>query len=196
MIVTWVPRIPGNIPDIEAIPHSGITYRGSPIKKLIQHTWAQDVLTLGDFVIPIPTDAPKDVSCIIGCAVLTGAGAVLHTVRVRAGDAVAVFGAGGVGLSAIQMAEILGAYPVIAVDLQDDKLEFAKEFGATHLINATQTNPVDAIRDITSGGVEYAFDTIGYRATNLQILEATRPGGTGPYNRGGSAVLVGMPQEK
>ena len=136
---------------------------------------------------------PLDVSSIVGCAVLTGSGAVMNTAKVRPGDSVAVFGVGGVGLSAIRMAAILEANPIIAVDLQDDKLEFAREFGATHGVNASAVDAVEAVVDISGGGVDYAFDAIGVRATNEQILPATRSGGPGADNHGGMAVLIGIP---
>jgi Zn-dependent alcohol dehydrogenase len=125
--------------------------------------------------------------------VLTGAGAVLHTARVEPGQSVAVLGAGGVGLSAIGAAAIAGADPIIAVDLDDRKLQFAREFGATHGINASSTDVVDAIREINPGGVDYAFDAVGVPTTALQILEAVKPGGPRADNQGGMAVLLGIP---
>ena len=85
------------------------------------------------------------------------------------------------------------AYPIIAVDLDDAKLEFAKEFGATHTVNASKVDPVEAIIEMTGGGVDYAFDAIGLRITNEQILPVTRSGGSGAENIGGMAVLIGMP---
>jgi len=161
------------------------------------YTWARDVQTSKELVVPIPHEHPRDLSCIVGCAVLTGAGAVLHTAQVRPGESVAVFGVGGVGLSAIRAASILEAYPVIAVDLDDEKLAFARSFGATHTVNASgNMDPVEAIRDLTGGGVDYAFDAIGKQQTCEQILQATRAGGIGADNFGGMAVLVGIPQEK
>jgi Zn-dependent alcohol dehydrogenase len=125
--------------------------------------------------------------------VLTGAGAVLHTAKVGLGNSVAVFGAGGVGLSAIAAAAIAGADPIIAVDLVDRKLQFAREFGATHTVNATDTDPVKAIWAINPGGVDYAFDAVGAPTTALQILGAVRQGGPRADNQGGTAVLVGIP---
>ena len=191
-IVTWVPRTPirGRTSPVPI----GVTYREEPL--LLQgsvYTWGEDVLTRGEYVVPISKDDPTDVSCIVGCAVLTGAGAVLNTARVRPGDSVAVFGVGGVGLSAICMAAVLEANPIIAVDLRDDKLEFAKEFGATHGVDASSVDPVEAIVDITGGGVDFAFDAIGVRATTEQILPSTRGGGPGADNHGGMAVLIGIP---
>ena len=189
-IVTWVHRTPfrGRKP----LDPVGVKYRGELAHGIV-YAWAEDVLADADLVVRIPKDAPTDISCIIGCAVLTGAGAVMNTVEVRPGESVAVFGAGGVGLCALQTAALLQAYPVIAVDLADDKLEFAKEFGATHTVNASKVDPVEAIVDITRGGADYVFDAVGAKATMEQILPATRGGGPGADNHGGMAVLIGMP---
>ena len=189
-IVTWVPRTP--VRGRAASVLSGVTYREEPVHGNV-YTWGEDVLLSGEYVVPIYADDPTDVSCLVGCAVLTGAGAILNTAKVRPGDSVAVFGVGGVGLCAVGMASILEAYPIIAVDLKDDKLEFAKEFGATHVVNASQTDPVEAIQEITNGGVDYALDAIGLKVTNEQILPSTRGGGAGAENHGGMAILIGLP---
>jgi Zn-dependent alcohol dehydrogenase len=193
-IVTWVPRTPQRGPMGRQM--TGALFKGQAAHGNV-FTWARDVQTSKELVVPIPKEHPRDVSCIVGCAVLTGAGAVLHTAQVRPGQSVAVFGVGGVGLSAIKAASILEAYPIIAVDLDDKKLEFAKSFGATHTVNASRNvDPVEAIHDITRGGADYAFDAIGRQVTIEQILRAVRPGGVGGDNFGGMAVLVGIPQEK
>ena len=193
-IVNWVSRVPykGRRP----FTPPGTTYQGEPINDAVVYTWAKDVLVTGELVIPMSKEAPTDVTSIVGCAVLTGAGAVMNTAKVRPGDSVAVFGVGGVGLSAVQTASLLEASPIIAVDLQDDKLDFAREFGATHTINASNTDPVAEIVEMTDGGVDYAFDTIGVRATTEQVLPVTRGGGPGADNHGGMAVLVGIPGEE
>ena len=190
-IVTWIPKTPvkGRRPYVP----SGVTYHEASIHELVVYTWGEDVLTEAEYVVPMSKDEPKDVSSIVGCAVLTGAGAVLNTARVRTGDSVAVFGVGGVGLSSVAAASILGAYPVIAVDLKDDKLDFARQFGATHVVNASRQDPVEAIVELTNGGADFAFDTIGLRVTNEQILPSVRAGGAGAENLGGTAVLVGAP---
>ena len=189
-IVTWVPRTTGA--GWPATPSPSISYQEEPVHGEV-YTWADDVLVSGEFVVPISKDAPTDVSCIVGCAVLTGAGAVLNTAKVRPGESVAVYGVGGVGLCAVRMAAILEAYPIIAVDLKDDKLEMAREFGATHGVNAAKEDPVQAIQEITGGGVDYAFDAIGAKITNEQILPSTKSGGPGADNDGGMAVLIGLP---
>lgn len=151
------------------------------------------MVTFAEKVVPMSPSDPTDISCLVGCAVLTGAGAVLHTAKVGLGKSVAVFGAGGVGLSAIGAAAIAGADPIIAVDLVDRKLQFAREFGATHGINASNTDPVSAIWAINPGGVDYALDAVGAPTTALQILEAVRHGGPRADNEGGMAVLLGIP---
>ena len=192
VITTWVSRIP-----ISGLPVSrptGATLRGRPlIADGDVYTWSEHMVTFADKVVPMSPSDPTDITCLVGCAVLTGAGAVLHTAKVGTGQSVAVFGAGGVGLSAIGAAAIAGADPIIAVDLVDHKLQFAREFGATHGINAANTDPVSAIWAISPGGVDYALDAVGAPTTALQILEAVRQGGPRADNQGGMAVLLGIP---
>jgi len=106
---------------------------------------------------------------------------------------VAVFGAGRVGLSSIGAAAIAGADPIMAVDLADRKLQFAREFGATHTVNATDNDPVKEIWPINPGGVDYALDAVGAPTTALQILGAVGQGGPRADNQGGTAVLMGIP---
>lgn len=191
-IVTWVPRTP--IKGRSEPAPCGVTYREELVHGQV-YTWGEDVLVDSELVVRMSKEHPTDVSSIVGCAVLTGAGAVLNTAQVRPGDSVAIFGVGGVGLSAVRAAAIVEADPIIAVDLADEKLEFAREFGATHTINASEVDPVEAIVDLTNGGVDYAFDTTGAKITTEQILPATRGGGPGADNHGGLAVLVGIPTE-
>jgi Zn-dependent alcohol dehydrogenase len=192
VITTWVPRTP-----INGLPVSrptGATLRGRPvIADGDVYTWSEHMVTFADKVVPIAASEPADIACLVGCAVLTGAGAILHTAKVRTGQSVAVFGAGGVGLSAICAAAIAGADPIIAVDLVDRKLQFAREFGATHGINASDADPVKAIWAIEPGGVDYALDAVGAPTTALQILQAVRQGGPRADNQGGTAVLLGIP---
>jgi Zn-dependent alcohol dehydrogenase len=192
VISTWVSRTP-----ISGLPVSrptGATFRGRPlVADGDVYTWSEHMVTFADKVVPMPASDPTDITCLIGCAVLTGAGAVLHTANVQPGQSVAVFGVGGVGLSAIAAAAIAGADPVIAVDLVDSKLQFAREFGATHGVNAADTDPVKAIWAINGGGVDYALDAVGAPATALQIIEAVRQGGPRADNLGGTAVLLGIP---
>jgi S-(hydroxymethyl)glutathione dehydrogenase/alcohol dehydrogenase len=135
--------------------------------------------------IPVDPRVPLDRAALIGCAVATGVGAVLFTARVPAGSTMAVIGAGGVGLNAIQGGAIANAARVIAVDINPRKLEMARDFGATDLVNAREVEPVAAIRELTRGvGVDFSFEAIGRPDTIRQAFEALRPGGT--------AVAIGI----
>ncbi len=129
-------------------------------------------------LVKIRDDMPLDRASLIGCGVTTGFGAALRTAKVEAGSTVAVFGTGGVGLSAINGAAVAGARIVIAVDIRDDKLEGALKVGATDIVNATNSDPVEAIREITKGGADYTFEAIGNPAVARQAFDALRAGGT------------------
>jgi Zn-dependent alcohol dehydrogenase len=198
VMLTWVARA-GSVDNPTPQP-AELTYQGQRINYGAPaatgvFTWAETVLVDHQFAVKVPpayAEAPMDVSAIIGCAVMTGCGAVLNSAGVRANSSVAVFGAGGVGLSIIQAAANVGAHPVIAVDLNDEKIEFAKRFGATIGVNAARQDPVARIQELTGGGVDFAFDAIGVAVTMEQILMAAKPGITGVRD-GGMAVLVGVP---
>ncbi len=130
-------------------------------------------------VIPIAKEIPLDRAAVVGCAVMTGVGAVTITARVEPGSTVAVFGCGGVGLNCVQGAVLAGAARIIAVDIQPQKLEFARAFGATDVVTAAEEDPVAAIRRLTDGvGVDYAFEALGNPRTIRQGYEALRKGGT------------------
>jgi len=130
--------------------------------------------------VPIDKSMPFPQASLVGCGVTTGVGAAINTAQVQPGSTVAVFGAGGVGLSVIQGAVIAGATTIISVDLLDNKLEMAKQFGATHTVNAGDGDPVEAIKDLTGGlGVHYAFEAIGLVPEPfVQAIHATRSRGT------------------
>ncbi len=136
-------------------------------------------------LVKVPDDVPIERLASIGCAVVTGVGAVVNTAQVTEGSTVAVWGCGGVGLNAIQGAVIAGASRIIAVDVQDSKLAFAREFGATDTVNGAAVDPVEAIVELTDGGVDYAFEVIGKPETVRQAFDATCAGGT--------ACMVGVP---
>lgn len=115
-------------------------------------------------VIPIPSQMPLKEAALLGCALPTGAGVVKNEMGLKAGEGFAVFGAGGVGLSALMAAKHAGANPLIAVDVQDAKLQAAKRMGATHVVNARDKDPAAAIMEITGGsGVDYVFESAGKR---------------------------------
>jgi S-(hydroxymethyl)glutathione dehydrogenase/alcohol dehydrogenase len=118
----------------------------------------------------VPKDMPFAPAALLGCGVVTGAGAVLNTAQVNAGDSVVVFGAGGVGLNAISGARIAGASRIVAVDIQPKRLQAAKSFGATDVVDSTNTNPVDAVRDLLGGGADHVFDFVGLKSVAEQGL--------------------------
>jgi S-(hydroxymethyl)glutathione dehydrogenase / alcohol dehydrogenase len=146
--------------------------------------YAERMLVHENALVKVRDEMPLDRGALIGCGVTTGVGAVLNTARVEAGATVAVFGAGGVGLAVIQGARIAGAGMIIAVDVFERKLVQAKELGATHAVDASAGDPVKAIRELTGGGVEYAFEAIGLKKAAEQAFECIRPGGT--------ATIIGM----
>jgi S-(hydroxymethyl)glutathione dehydrogenase/alcohol dehydrogenase len=137
--------------------------------------------------VKIPDDIPMEIAALIGCGVLTGVGAAINTANIQPGDTVAVIGCGGVGLNVIQGAVIAGATEIIAIDMLDNKLQMAKDFGATTLVNASEGDPVGKVMELTGQrGVDVAFEVIGLKQTIEQTLMITR--------RGGEAVLVGVPR--
>ena len=136
-------------------------------------------------VIPIRKDAPLDVVCLVSCGVLAGAGPVFNRAKVPPGASVAVWGCGGVGLNTIQAARLVGAGKIIAVDVVKQKLEWAQEFGATHVVDASVEDPVARVQALSgTGGVDYAFEVVGTQKTIEQALLAT--------HRGGTCVIVGV----
>jgi len=135
--------------------------------------------------VAIDPRVPLDRAALIGCAVSTGVGAVIFTAKAEPGSTIVVIGAGGVGLNAVQGAALVNAARIIAVDVSDYKLQLAREFGATDTINATTTEPVAAILELTGGrGADYAFEAIGRAETIRQAFECLAKGGT--------AVAIGI----
>src|SRR6185436_6962768 len=136
-------------------------------------------------LVKVDRELALDEAALFGCAVLTGVGAVVNTARVPAGATVAVIGLGGVGLAALLGAIAAGASRVVAIDLADDKLEFAKQLGATDTFNARKEDCGDAVRAATSGGVDYAFELAGSVKAMELAYKITR--------RGGTTVTAGLP---
>ena len=133
----------------------------------------------------ISDDLAPEIAALFGCAVMTGVGAVVNTAKVSAGESVAIFGLGGVGLSALLGARVAGANPLIAVDGNTQKLDLARELGATHCINAAQEDAAVALRELSHGGVQYAIESVGNERVLAQAYAATR--------RGGTTVTLGLP---
>ncbi|MCS4276909.1 S-(hydroxymethyl)glutathione dehydrogenase/alcohol dehydrogenase [Mycetocola sp. BIGb0189] len=147
--------------------------------------FAEQVLVHENNLVTVNEDIPFDKAALLGCGVVTGAGAAINSAAVRVGDTVAVIGCGGVGLSAVQGAAIAGARRVIAIDLQPAKLELAKRFGATHVVNTADGDVVEQVKALTGGrGVKHSFEVIGLKATAMQAYDILAVGGT--------AYLIGM----
>ncbi len=161
------------------------TLDGTPLRHLLSSATMSEYIVIDQSgAIPFPADVPFPVAAIMGCAVVTGIGAVINTARVRAGSSAAVIGCGGVGLSAILGCRLAGCHPIFAVDVIDSKLEMARQMGATETINAQQANVPKTLRALTRIGPDYVFDTVGSAATIAQALNAAAPAGT--------AVVVGL----
>jgi S-(hydroxymethyl)glutathione dehydrogenase/alcohol dehydrogenase len=158
---------------------------GQPIEQFLHlSSFAEKMLVHEHALVKVRKDVPLDRAALLGCAVITGLGAVFHTAHVEPGTDVAVIGCGGIGLCAVQGAAIAGAARVIAIDIVESKLELARSMGATHTVNGKDEDPVKAVKKITGGGVHYSFEAIGAKATSEQAFYMLRPGGT--------ATIIGM----
>jgi S-(hydroxymethyl)glutathione dehydrogenase/alcohol dehydrogenase len=147
-------------------------------------SFAEHAVVPESAAIPVRRDVSLQAAALVGCAVLTGYGAVVRTAGVQAGSSVAVWGCGGVGLNIAQTARLAGASTIVAVDVSREKLEAAERLGATHTVDARADDAVDAVRELTSGGPDYAFEAVGREESIRQAWDAARAGGT--------AVVVGM----
>jgi Zn-dependent alcohol dehydrogenase len=147
--------------------------------------FAEFVVASSRSVVKVDNDLPPEIAALFGCAVLTGVGAVVNTARVSPGESIAIFGLGGVGLASLLGSRCSGAYPVIAVDVNQEKLALALELGAHYAFDARSESLVKDLRQITQGGVQYAIESVGKEAVLAQAYSATR--------RGGTTVSVGLP---
>ncbi len=165
---------------MDALSAPYATWGGKPLLAGVGiATFAEQTLVLERSVVPIDPSVPLEVAALVGCAVTTGVGAVINTARVQPGSTVAVVGCGGVGLSAVQGAVLAGASAIVAVDRVSDKLALATGMGATDVVDASQGDAVDAVRELTGGrGVDYAFEVVGSPPTIKQAFAMTRRGGT------------------
>ena len=197
VLVTWIPRneASGRAPEVATVQLPD----GSMARAPNCYTWADHALLDSLYVKPIRHRQHDPLYAVIGCAVMTGAGAVMHTGGLREGQTVAVYGVGGVGLSAVAAARVAGASRIIAGDLDDAMLELARHFGATHGINSRHEDPVTRIHDLLPGhcgcsGTDLALDVVGLPSTTRQALASVRSGRLG-LQRGGHCVVVGVPKE-
>lgn len=147
-------------------------------------SFAEQMLVRENAIVKISDEMPLDRAALIGCAVTTGVGAVFRSAEVKPSSKVAVIGCGGVGISAVQGAHLAGARQIVAVDLEPQKLEWARQFGATHTVNPAAGDPVEQVRNLTGDGVDYSFECIGLKATAEQAFAMLRSGGL--------ATIIGM----
>lgn len=147
--------------------------------------FSQFTVAAQESLVKIDKSLPLETAALFGCAVMTGVGAVFNTAKVSPGKSVAIYGLGGVGLSVVMGAKASGAYPIIAVDMFEDKLKLARQVGATHTINISQTDAVEAIKEITKGGAEYVFESVGSGKVLIQAYQST--------GRGGTTITLGLP---
>jgi NDMA-dependent alcohol dehydrogenase len=206
VVVSWVPQCgacffcrrgqPHLCQTADAVLLTGGLLDGSPRLRLDgaplfqmtgAGTFSEETVIPATSAVKVPHDLPLDVAALLGCAVLTGVGAALNTATIRPGDTVAVVGCGGVGLNIVQGARLAGAEVIVAVDVHPAKLAVAEAFGATHTVDATTSDPANAVRDLTGQrGADVAFEALGQGRTIEQTVDMTR--------RGGQAVLVGIPR--
>ncbi len=147
-------------------------------------TFAEELVVPQEAAVKIDDDVPFDIASLIGCGVTTGVGAAINTAKVTPGSTCVVFGCGGVGISVIQGCNIAGAAVIVAVDLNDDKLEMAKRMGATHSVKPDDLPALQGELTGDAGGFDYAFEAIGLPQTVRAAYDAAR--------RGGTAVVVGV----
>ena len=146
--------------------------------------FAERALIHENQLIVVPKQLPFPQAALLGCGGVTGAGSVLNTASVGAGDTVVIFGAGGVGLNAVSGALVAGAARIVVIDIKTKRLEEARRFGATDVIDSTKTNPLEAVRDLLPTGADHVFDFVGQKSVAEQ--------GLAMLGAGGGLYLVGV----
>jgi len=184
VVLSWIKGSGHDVPST--------TYRNS--KNEIVNSGA--ITTFGQYMVisenrvtPIPKEMPLDTATLLGCAIPTGGGILLNQINPKPGSSLAVIGIGGIGLSSIMLADLMNCNPLIAVDINEDKLRFAKKLGATHTINSNKTDVISGIRDLTEDkGIDYVVEAAGLKKTIEQSFEAVKWDG-------GLVVIAGNPPE-
>jgi S-(hydroxymethyl)glutathione dehydrogenase/alcohol dehydrogenase len=188
VVICWSPQCGHCVECVNGKPHLCMTFMldafmdahftmaGEPIFGMAgAGTFAEELIVPEAGAIKIDNDVPFDVASLIGCGVMTGAGAVMNAAEVKPGSTVLIIGCGGVGISAIQAAKVCGAAKIVAVDMVEQKLEWAKQFGATHAVTPA---------DLPAASLDYAFEVVGRSDTIRTAYDNTR--------RGGTTVVVGV----
>lgn len=172
VVLSWIKGSGADVP--------GTVYQGAdgPVNSGAISTFMRRTVISENRVTPLPAGMPLREAALLGCAIPTGAGIVFNSLRVEPGESLAIFGGGGVGLSALIAAASAGAAPLIVVDIVPEKLLKARSLGATHTVDARTTDPVAAVRDLTGGrGAHYAIEASGNPAAMEAAFEAVRAGG-------------------
>lgn len=182
VILSWIKGLGANV--------AGTTYAwdGKRVNSGAITTFSRHSVISENRLTVMPAGMSMKDAALLGCAVATGMGAALNTAQAQPGQSVAVFGTGGVGLAAIAGPAIAGCLPIIAIDVNDDRLALAERMGATHLVNPNNVDPVEAIKKICPGGVDIAIEASGRPAVMRQALASVR-------SQGGIAVVVGNARE-
>lgn len=180
VVLTWIKGKGMDVPATQYHRHDGSVVNSGAISTFMEYAIISE-----NRLVPIPKEMPLKEAALLGCAIPTGAGIILNTLRVQHGNSIVIFGVGGIGLSAVLAASLMNVMPIIAVDVFDYKLDFARDVGATHLINASQEDPLATILKITGGrGVDYAIEAAGRREAMESAFRAVR-------DNGGLCVLAG-----
>ena len=180
VVLTWIKGSGLDVPATQYHRHDGSVVNSGAISTFMEYSVISE-----NRLVPIPKEMPLKEAALLGCAIPTGAGIVLNTAHVQPGNSLAVFGIGGIGLSAILAAKMIEAAVIIAVDIHEQKLIQAREIGATHVINASQQDVLETIQAITSGrGVDFSIEAAGQRETMETGFEAVR-------EKGGLCILAG-----
>lgn len=178
VILTWMKGLGADV--------TGTTYHcdSKSVNAGAVTTFSKFTIVSENRLIPLPEHIPLVKAALLGCALPTGMGAVMNTARPKTGQSLAVFGAGGIGLFSIAAAALSGCHPIIAIDIQDEKLKLAQRMGASHALNASAGDPLQEMKSIAPEGLDFAIEATGRPAVMRQALECVRP-------QGGSAIVIG-----
>jgi S-(hydroxymethyl)glutathione dehydrogenase/alcohol dehydrogenase len=168
-------------------PAPRFNYKGQTLSAGWVTTFSDYTIASENRLTPVGKDVPSDVRALLGCAVTTGLGIVFHNAKLMPGQSIAIFGVGGVGLNVVQGADLVSAYPIVAIDTNDQKLEYSRKFGATHTLNAEKVDVAAALKDISNGrGLDVVVDTTGRNKVREVAYDAT-------HAKTGLTILCGVP---
>lgn len=180
VVLTWIKGSGKETPATQYHRHDGSVVNSGAISTFMEYAVISE-----NRLVPIPEEMPLKEAALLGCAIPTGAGIVLNTARIKNGNSVAIFGVGGIGISALLAAKMMGAAMIVAIDIHEQKLHRIKKIGATHIINASKQDAYETLRTITDGqGVDFAIEAAGQRITMETAFNSVR-------DNGGMCILAG-----